>query len=106
MKSTIIKACVLIITGLLVGCAAKQAAAPPAAPKPDPLAIAAFLVANLTSAPSYVYLRGTHMIYPMLFIPGPTPVAEDTLAAMIQPQVGHRTPEFSELWAEVTAGQG
>ena len=44
------------------------------------------------------------MIYPKLFIPGPTPVAEDTLAAMIQPQVGHRTPEFSELWAEVTAG--
>jgi aspartate aminotransferase-like enzyme len=46
------------------------------------------------------------MSYPMLFIPGPTPVAEDTLAAMIQPQVGHRTPEFSELWAEMTAGQG
>ena len=44
------------------------------------------------------------MIYPKLFIPGPTPVAEDTLAAMGQPQVGHRTPEFSELWAEVTAG--
>ncbi len=44
------------------------------------------------------------MIYPKLFIPGPTPVAEDTLAAMIQPQVGHRTPEFSELWADVTAG--
>ena len=44
------------------------------------------------------------MIYPKLFIPGPTPVAEDTLAAMCQPQVGHRTPEFSELWADVTAG--
>ncbi|UCH11563.1 MAG: alanine--glyoxylate aminotransferase family protein, partial [Fidelibacterota bacterium] len=44
------------------------------------------------------------MIYPKLFIPGPTPVAEDTLAAMGQPQVGHRTPEFSELWSEVTAG--
>ena len=46
------------------------------------------------------------MIYPMLLIPGPTPVAEDTFAAMIQPQVGLRKPEFSELWAEVTAGQG
>jgi aspartate aminotransferase-like enzyme len=44
------------------------------------------------------------MIYPKLFIPGPTPVAEDTMAAMGQPQVGHRTPEFSELWSEVTAG--
>jgi aspartate aminotransferase-like enzyme len=44
------------------------------------------------------------MIYPKLFIPGPTPVAEDTLASMMQPQVGHRTAEFSELWSEVTAG--
>jgi len=26
------------------------------------------------------------------------------MAAMSQPQVGHRTPEFSELWADVTAG--
>ena len=41
MKSTIIKACVLIITGLLVGCAAKQAAAPPAAPAPEPAAAVA-----------------------------------------------------------------
>jgi aspartate aminotransferase-like enzyme len=44
------------------------------------------------------------MIFPKLFIPGPTPVAEDTLTAMTQPQVGHRTAEFSELWAEITAG--
>ncbi len=44
------------------------------------------------------------MIFPKLFIPGPTPVTENTLKAMTQPQVGHRTPEFSELWAEVTAG--
>lgn len=44
------------------------------------------------------------MIYPKLFIPGPTPVADDTLAAMAKPQVGHRTAEFSELWSEVTEG--
>ncbi len=44
------------------------------------------------------------MIFPKLFIPGPTPVAEDTLQAMGQPQVGHRTPEFSELFAIVTTG--
>ncbi|MFB0516891.1 MAG: alanine--glyoxylate aminotransferase family protein [Candidatus Neomarinimicrobiota bacterium] len=44
------------------------------------------------------------MIYPKLFIPGPTPVTEDTMAAMSQPQIGHRTPEFSELWSEVTSG--
>ncbi|MEE9161979.1 MAG: alanine--glyoxylate aminotransferase family protein [Candidatus Neomarinimicrobiota bacterium] len=39
-----------------------------------------------------------------LFIPGPTPVADQTLAAMMQPPMGHRTPQFSQLWAEVTAG--
>lgn len=44
------------------------------------------------------------MIFPKLFIPGPTQVAEETLQAMMQPQVGHRTPEFSELFAEVTSG--
>ena len=39
-----------------------------------------------------------------LFIPGPTPVAPDTLAAMTGPPLGHRTPEFSRLWSEVTTG--
>lgn len=38
MKSTIIKACLLTFAGLLIGCAAKQAAAPPAAPAPEPAA--------------------------------------------------------------------
>jgi aspartate aminotransferase-like enzyme len=31
-------------------------------------------------------------------------VTEATLRAMGQPQVGHRTPEFSELFASVTKG--
>ena len=39
-----------------------------------------------------------------LFIPGPTPVASELLEAMMQPPLGHRTPEFSRLWAEVTSG--
>ncbi len=38
MKSTIIKACLLTFAGLFIGCAAKQAAAPPAAPAPEPAA--------------------------------------------------------------------
>ena len=37
MKSTIIKACLLTFAGLLIGCAAKQAAAPPAAPAVAPV---------------------------------------------------------------------
>ncbi len=41
MKSTIIKSCVLIITGLLLGCAAKQAVTPSAAPVAEPAAAVA-----------------------------------------------------------------
>ncbi|MEE9464365.1 MAG: hypothetical protein V3W14_02160 [Candidatus Neomarinimicrobiota bacterium] len=37
------------------------------------------------------------MIFPKLFIPGPTQVDAATLTAMTQPQVEHRTAEFSEL---------
>ncbi len=44
------------------------------------------------------------MIYPKLFIPGPTHVTPATLAAMGQPQVGHRTAEFSELFRTVVSG--
>ena len=44
------------------------------------------------------------MNFPQLLIPGPTPVKEETLAAMMQPQVGHRTPEFSRLFGRVTSG--
>lgn len=43
------------------------------------------------------------MIYPKLFIPGPTHVPDDTLRAMAAPQVGHRTAEFSELWEAITS---
>lgn len=41
---------------------------------------------------------------PTLFIPGPTPVPEHILQAMAQPVIGHRTPEFSRLWEEITRG--
>ena len=44
------------------------------------------------------------MIFPKLFIPGPTQVDAATLQAMAQPQVGHRTAEFSELMGQVVAG--
>lgn len=38
------------------------------------------------------------MNYPKLFIPGPTHVPENVLNSLSQPQVGHRTPEFSDLF--------
>lgn len=38
----------------------------------------------------------------MLMIPGPTPVPESALLALAKHPIGHRTPEFSELMAEVT----
>ncbi len=44
------------------------------------------------------------MIFPKLFIPGPTQVDEATLKAIAQPQVGHRTAEFSELMEQVVTG--
>ncbi len=44
------------------------------------------------------------MIFPKLFIPGPTQVGAATLTAMTQPQVGHRTAEFSELMEQVVIG--
>ena len=44
------------------------------------------------------------MIFPKLFIPGPTQVDAATLQAMAQPQVGHRTAEFSELMEQVVTG--
>lgn len=39
----------------------------------------------------------------MLMIPGPTPVPERVLQAMAKHPIGHRTKEFSQIVAEVTA---
>ncbi|MFQ5329592.1 MAG: pyridoxal-phosphate-dependent aminotransferase family protein [Thermodesulfobacteriota bacterium] len=36
-----------------------------------------------------------------LLAPGPTPVPEDALLAMAQPMIHHRTPQFSQIFAEV-----
>jgi aspartate aminotransferase-like enzyme len=38
----------------------------------------------------------------MLMIPGPTPVPEAVLRAMAQHPIGHRSPEYSQIQAEVT----
>ena len=35
--------------------------------------------------------------FPKLFIPGPTHVSDDILESLSTPQIGHRTPEISEL---------
>ena len=35
--------------------------------------------------------------FPKLFIPGPTHVSDDILKVLSTPQIGHRTPEISEL---------
>ncbi|ANV84103.1 class V aminotransferase [Picosynechococcus sp. PCC 7003] len=39
----------------------------------------------------------------MLMIPGPTPVPEQVLLAMAKHPIGHRSAQFSEIMAEVTA---
>lgn len=44
------------------------------------------------------------MTRPKLFIPGPTHVHEDVLEAMGQYPIGHRTPEYRDLQAEVVQG--
>ena len=44
------------------------------------------------------------MKYPKLFIPGPTHVSEDVLQAVAHPQIGHRTPEISDLIKEIREG--
>mgnify|MGYP006181673103 CR=1 FL=1 len=41
---------------------------------------------------------------PKLFIPGPTHVSDDILQAFKTPQIGHRTPEISELISEIVKG--
>ena len=42
--------------------------------------------------------------FPKLFIPGPTHVSNEILEAFKTPQIGHRTPEISELISEVITG--
>ena len=44
------------------------------------------------------------MKYPKLFIPGPTHVPDDVLQAMAINQIGHRTPEMSDLIKEIKGG--
>ena len=39
--------------------------------------------------------------FPKLFIPGPTYVPSHVMDSLNTPQIGHRTPEFSELMAEI-----
>lgn len=45
-----------------------------------------------------------HSGHTQLFIPGPTEVAPDVMEAFATPQIGHRTPEFKELYQAVTDG--
>ena len=42
--------------------------------------------------------------YPKLFIPGPTHVSDDILDVLSTEQIGHRTPEISELISEIVVG--
>lgn len=41
---------------------------------------------------------------PKLFIPGPVSVHPEIVKAMAKPMIGHRTPEFSELFRVVVSG--
>ena len=42
--------------------------------------------------------------FPKLFIPGPTHVSDEILDSFSTPQIGHRTPEISDLISEVIKG--
>jgi len=42
--------------------------------------------------------------FPKLFIPGPTHVSKEILNVLSTPQIGHRTPEISDLINELVAG--
>ena len=42
-------------------------------------------------------------VYPSLFIPGPTNVADGVLDAQTLPMIGHRTTEFETLFAQIQA---
>ena len=41
------------------------------------------------------------MPHKRLFIPGPTEVRSENLASLAQPQIGHRSEEFKELYGRV-----
>ena len=43
----------------------------------------------------------TKFEYPKLFIPGPTDVAAEVLAAQTEPMIGHRSAEFEDLFARI-----
>ena len=43
-------------------------------------------------------------VFPKLFIPGPTFVPDDVMDSLSTPQIGHRTPEFSDLMELVVKG--
>ena len=43
------------------------------------------------------------MTHPKLFIPGPTEVAPEVLAAQTRPMIGHRDPDFAQLFYRVHA---
>ena len=40
---------------------------------------------------------------PKLFIPGPTHVSDEILDSFSTPQIGHRTPEISDLISELSS---
>ena len=42
--------------------------------------------------------------FPKLFIPGPTHVPKHVMESLCAPQIGHRTPEFSELMSKIVKG--
>jgi aspartate aminotransferase-like enzyme len=46
------------------------------------------------------------MSHKRLFIPGPTEVTVENLAALAQPQIGHRSVEFTELYRRVVSKLG
>ncbi len=43
------------------------------------------------------------MPYPRLYIPGPTEVAADVMAAQIRPMLGHRSTEFADLFYRIAS---
>ncbi len=42
--------------------------------------------------------------YPKLFIPGPTHVPDEVMQSLAHSQIGHRTPEFSDLMENIVTG--
>lgn len=66
-----------------------------------------FIVLNLLHFTRYLHLGKGKKIMKgkdFLMIPGPTPVPESVLLAMAKHPIGHRTPEFSDIFANVSSG--